>query len=155
MAIVGYDLDRTGASVKEALDRISSLTLVTTTTDGLMSSSDKAKLDAVGIRNNTTAYWNAQTGYIPAAGEIIIYSDYKTIERDGETVSIPGIKIGSGNGYVQDLAFIGDAEAADLIAHINNTSVHVTSSEKAFWSDKLNVDDNNEVVGETLIFNRD
>lgn len=87
-------------------------------------------------KRDTTANWDAATGFIPLDGEIIIYSDYKTIERDGQTVPVPGVKIGSGNGYVQDLAFIGDAEAADLIAHINNTSVHVTSSEKAFWNDK-------------------
>ena len=91
---------------------------------------------------------------MPKAGEIIVYTDYKTVTDNGQTVNVPGIKIGSGNGYVQDLAFMGEADAAQLLAHISDTTVHVTAADKTAWNGKLNVDDSNEVVAETLIFNR-
>jgi hypothetical protein len=105
-------------------------------------------------RSGSTEYWNAQLGDIPEAGEIIIYTDGRTKEVDGETVAIPAIKIGSGNAYVQDLAF-ADADLSDaLAAHIQDGNVHVTLAEKAGWNNKLNVTDAQEVVGEALIFNR-
>lgn len=110
--------------------------------------------DAERLRYGTTAYWNSQTGYIPPAGSIIIYSDYKTITEGGETTVIPGIKIGSGNAYVQDLAFMDEAFTDELLTHIQNNNIHVTSQEKEFWNNKLNVTDFQEVTNETLIFHR-
>ena len=107
-----------------------------------------------GVRYGTTQYWNNQIGYIPPEGTIVIYSDYKTITVDGQTKYVPGIKVGSGNGYVQDLAFVDDAVTAQLFAHVNNLSIHVTAQEKEFWNNKLNVTDSQEVVNDTLIFNR-
>ena len=53
----------------------------------------------------TTEYWNLKTLYIPKEGEIIVYTDYKQIIRDGETVNVPGIKIGNGVSYCGDLPF--------------------------------------------------
>ena len=103
---------------------------------------------------HTTEYWNNATGYIPANGEIVIYSDYKQIESGGETVYVPGIKIGSGNGYVQDLAFLGEADSRALLNHIMDINIHVSASNREKWDGKLNVDDANEVVNEALIFNR-
>lgn len=120
----------------------------------------QAILDSVAskatIVQGTTDYWDNRTGYIPPAGTIVVYNDYKTKEVDGQTVYIPGIKIGGGNGYVQDLAFIDEGVADSLVSHINNTSVHIQPGERAFWNNKLNVDDNEEVdeSTETLIFNR-
>jgi len=40
------------------------------------------------------------------------------------------------------------------MAHINNPNVHVSSQEKIFWNNKLNVDDDAELVDGALIFNR-
>lgn len=108
----------------------------------------------IQVRRDTTANWNAATGFIPLSGEVIVYTDYKTITKDGQTVNVPGIKIGSGNGYVQDLAFLGEAEAEQLLSHINNTTVHITAAERLAWNNKLNIDDNEEVVNETLVMNR-
>jgi hypothetical protein len=103
------------------------------------------------IQVNTTAYWNSKLGYIPEAGTIIIYSDYK--QKDGKNV--PGIKIGSGNGYVQDLAFIDNGVSEDLLNHISNTIVHVTQQERAKWNNKVNIDDRvSDVRNETVIFTR-
>ena len=114
----------------------------------------KEQLRSIGIKYNTSSYWNSMLGYIPGAGEIIIYSDYQTISLNGATVNVPGIKIGGGNAYIQDLAFIGQKEATDLINHISNSNIHTSAAEKAFWNKKLNVTDAQEVVEETLIFNR-
>lgn len=128
-----YKLNRTGEDVAELLTRMA---------------------DRVPFLYNTTAYWNSQRGYIPKAGEIIIYSDYQTIDDCGKIINIPGIKIGSGNAYVQDLAFLGAYDTQTMIDHIADLSIHITGTERNFWNNKLNVDDEHEVVGEELIFNR-
>lgn len=106
------------------------------------------------VKRDTTANWNAAVGFVPLDGEIIVYTDYKTVTENNVTKNVPGIKIGSGNAYVQDLAFLGDAEAETLFSHIGNTVVHTSAAEKAFWDRKLNFNDASEVVDETLIFNR-
>ena len=123
---------------------------------------DKSEFDAfkdtipglAGISYGNTEYWNSQPAYIPKQGEIIIYSDYQTKEVDGQIINIPGIKIGSGNAYVKDLVFVGDDLADALYSHIMDTAIHVTPRDKDFWNNKLNVDDDAEVINESLIFNR-
>ena len=100
-------------------------------------------------------------------GEVIIYDDYQvktwTVEEYGETVTktanIPGIKIGTGNSYVQDLAFIDDELRDKLMTHINNADLHTTLAEKMFWNNKVNIDDeyakiHGELIDDTLIFTR-
>lgn len=153
MVRIGYQLRQTGAEVQAAIDKIIALTLASSSAPGLMSPEDKEKLDAIGIHFNTTEYWNNERT-IPQAGEIIIYSDYKSIEKDGVQIPVPGIKIGSGNAYVQDLAFIGEADSEALLSHIADAAAHTTPLEKQFWNNKLNVDDAAEVVNETLVLNR-
>lgn len=111
------------------------------------------KPDVPSVKSGTTAYW-AESGYIPADGEIIVYTDKASKIVDGETVYIPGIKVGSGNAYVSDLVFVGDDVADSLHAHVNDNVRHITMAERLSWSDKLNVDDNFEVVNGVLIFNR-
>lgn len=109
--------------------------------------------DITGIKCDTKENWDTST-YIPAKGEIIIYSDHKKKEVDGQMVNIPAIKIGSGNAYVQDLMFLNQDLSDALYDHIQNTVMHVSQAEKDFWNNKLNVDDDSEVVDEVLIFNR-
>ena len=109
-------------------------------------------------KRDSTANWNAALGMIPMQGEIIIYNDYKTIEKeiDGElrTVQIPGVKIGDGMAYVQDLPFIDEELRDKVITHIENPDIHVTLQEKIFWNNKLNVNDNSELVNGALVLNR-
>lgn len=102
----------------------------------------------------TTEYWNSKSTYLPRLGDVIIYSDYETKTVDGVTITIPGIKVGSGNAYLSDLAFVGEKERDELLAHIADPDAHITVEERDFWNNKLNVDDTEEVVGETLILNR-
>lgn len=133
---------------------VSQLPIATQEANGLMSKEDKQKLDALGIQYGTTEYWNSQPYYIPPAGTIIIYSDYDVKIEDGKATYIPGIKIGSGNAYVQDLVFISGGGLEELNDHINNHVIHIDQLERDFWNNKLNVTDHMEVVDETLIFNR-
>ncbi len=149
-----YHLRQQGAEVQAALDKIIALGPATHSVDGVMTAADKKKLDSLGIKYGSTAFWDSSIGYIPQAGEIIIYSDYKTIEVDGETIAVPGIKIGSGNGYVQDLVFSSEAESEALLRHIADDVAHVSAGDRSFWNNKLNVNDSSEVVGEALVLNR-
>ena len=146
-----FRLKQYGIDVQDAIDKILALTIATQETDGLLSAEDKAKLDAIGIHYNTTAYWDAIEGYTPSVGEIIIYSDHGALTGG---VPVPGIKIGTGNAYVQDLAFLGADTVEVITAHINDTVAHVTAEKRSFWDNKLNVNDSAEVVDGTLVFNR-
>lgn len=123
-------------------------------TDEVQAILDRVVAGGAIAQAKTTAEWNAAIGFVPAAGELIVYSDYQPVVEDGETRYIPGLKIGSGNAYVQDLAFVGERDAEILMAHIHDAILHTSVAEKAFWDNKLNVTDAQEVVEETLIFNR-
>lgn len=121
----------------------------------------------IKLKRDTTSNWNSAGGFIPLAGEVIIYTDYQTktwtVEEYGETVTktanIPGIKIGDGRAYVQDLPFVDEELREKLMNHINNMDIHVTLAEKEFWNNKVNIDDSEELISgdlidDTLIFNR-
>lgn len=121
----------------------------------------------IQLKRDTTAHWNQAIGFIPLPGEVIIYEDYETktyiIEENGrtttKTVNIPNIKIGTGNAYVQDLAFVDEKTRDMLMEHVINQDIHVTLGEKVFWNNKINVDDAEEIItgeleDETLILNR-
>ena len=55
---------------------------------------------------------------------------------------------------MQDLAFVGDADTDLILNHIGDQTRHITEAERAYWNNKLNVDDHSEVVEEALILNR-
>ena len=118
-------------------------------------------------KRDTTENWNKASNFIPLRGEIIIYDDYETKtwtemeygEEVTKTVNIPNIKVGDGMAYVQDLPFVDQRTREILMEHINNQEIHVTLQEKAFWNNKVNIDDSDEIVqgdlvDDTLIFNR-
>lgn len=102
------------------------------------------------VYSDTTANWNSKITYVPEDGDIIIYIDKSTIEENGTTKNVPGIKIGDGNAYCVDLPFVADDIAKDLYDHIDNASIHVSSQDRSFWDNKLNLNLN----GEILEFNR-
>lgn len=121
----------------------------------------------IQIKHDTTENWNNARGFIPLPGEIIVYDDYEVktyeVEEYGETVTktayIPNIKVGTGNAYVQDLAFIDDSTKDILLEHVRDHDIHTTLQEKLFWNNKINVDDAQEQITgeleeETLILNR-
>ena len=106
-------------------------------------------------RRDTTANWNAQPQFVPLLGEVIIYTDHGQIQDEfGNTVNVPGIKIGDGSAYLIDLPFTDDETRYQILTelrqHTGNLEIHVTSEQKKFWSNKLNV----TVENGNLILNR-
>ena len=117
----------------------------------------------IQLKRDTTANLNAARGFVPMAGEVIIYTDYDSYQKEIngrlKTVLIPGIKIGDGGAYVQDLPFVDEDLRDTLMDHINNMDLHVTLGEKTFWNNKINVDDayeavHDELIDEMLVLNR-
>ena len=117
----------------------------------------------IQLKRDTTENWNKARGFVPLAGELILYTDYgsytKEVNGQNKVIAIPGIKIGDGSAYVQDLPFVDEELRDILMDHINNMDLHVTLGEKAFWNNKINVDDayeavHDELVDETLVLNR-
>ena len=99
-------------------------------------------------KRDTCENWDNAIGFIPLNGEIIIYTDYQTV--DGKRV--PAIKVGDGGTPVQDLPFIGEYERDILLLHIQNANIHITPDERASWNHKITCDDT--VSGEKLILTR-
>ena len=82
------------------------------------------------------------------------------MEKDGEMIDLPTIKIGDGKAYVQDLPFVDDDTRDTLLMHINDALSHVSQRDRSFWNHKVDIDDlyenlNEELEDETLIFSRD
>lgn len=118
----------------------------------------------IQLKRDTTEHWNQTHNFIPLPGEVIVYTDYDSYQKevDGvmKTILVPNIKIGTGNAYVQNLPFVDEKTRDLLLEHIRNQDIHVTLGEKAFWNNKVNIDDayaqiHHELEDETLIFNRD
>lgn len=121
----------------------------TSTTDGLMSSADKVKLDEIPqniVHSNTTDYWNAQPGLIGQAGHLYVYTDHDYVDNQ----YIPGIKIGDGLGYLIDAPFV-DGNASALVNHISDMGVHITPQERNFWNSKVSCF-LSEIDNENIIF---
>lgn len=113
-----------------------------------VNSSGVVSVESIGGKkflSNTTANWEQQKSFVPSAGSIIIYNDYKTLS-DGKVVA--GVKIGDGDAYLIDLPFVTDAIAEQLIDHINNTTVHITAEERTSWNNKVTV----SAIGTNLKF---
>lgn len=109
---------------------------------------DAATLNGKKIIIDTKANLDV-SGYIPNNGDILFYLD-KDILGNGNLV--PGVKIGNGSTYCVNLPFMGDDIAEDLLTHIGNTNVHITSAERLFWNNKINCEDT--VVNGLLILKR-
>ena len=107
--------------------------------------------DAAKIYYNTTAGWAAQITRVSEEGAIYVYSDNSTIEKDGETINVPAIKIGDGLAYVVDLPFSQDQS---IIDHINNDEIHITTTDREFWNNKCSVDAT-DISNERLILTTD
>ena len=120
-------------------------------------------------KRDTTANWDNARGFVPMEGELIIYLDYLT-EKDSEgndilqqdkdsegnlvydsegnpvmvPVLIPGIKVGDGKAYVQDLPFI-DQDLRTLVGdHIANELIHVSLSDRQKWNNKIDLIDDGQ-----------
>ena len=100
--------------------------------------------------------WDADRDIIAEKDTLYIYSDYKTIQKDGKQLLIPGLKIGDGVSYLIDIPFVNNlnSEFEDLLLdHINNKVIHVSAYDREFWDNKLNLD--LDLQDENLILNRE
>ena len=95
---------------------------------------------------NTTEYWNSHPELIAQRGYLYVYSDHMTYD----STDIAGIKAGDGTSYLIDMPFI-DKPYAD---HIINTVIHITSSERESWNNKVRcfIDPTNE---QNIVFTTD
>lgn len=100
------------------------------------------------VEYDTTNSWNEKRDYVPKEGIIVIYSDKSTIQKDNQQYYQPSFKIGDGSTYLVDLPFFDDY----IASHINNSAIHVSEADRAFWNNKINCDET--VSEETLIINR-
>lgn len=102
----------------------------------------------------TTAEWAQKVNYSVPQGTILVYTDHGTYNKNGTTITVPGIKISDGLAYVNSLPFVGDDVAAAIRAemddHVKDMVRHITSEERSFWNNKLNC----EITGENLLLNR-
>lgn len=117
----------------------------------------------IKTKHDTTANWNDAHNFIPLDGELIIYDDYTTytVEEQGQIITkyIPNMKIGDGSTYVQDLPFVDKDTQERLLSHIADNTIHINSSERTLWNNKINIDDSYEIIhgeiaDETLVFTR-
>jgi hypothetical protein len=103
------------------------------------------------VTRDTTANWNEVRSFIPKRGEIIVYTDHGHVnDGNGNTIDIPGIKIGDGNAYLIDLPFVGTDISQqimhDLNQHTEDSSIHVSQQDRNFWNNKLNCQVDNECL---------
>lgn len=102
------------------------------------------------------ADWDLDRNLISQKNVLYIYLDYKNINKNGEQIFIPGLKVGDGTTYLIDLPFVNDFNNGEIeqqiLNHINNTTIHVLAEEKEFWNNKLNLSLQSE--SQTLVFNR-
>lgn len=104
------------------------------------------------IEIHTTSEWEAEAGRdISKRGTIYVYSDGYTMQDDTQ---VPRLKIGDGLAYISDLPFFDDQLRQELMDHIDNIDIHVTLAEKRAWWNKLNVDDDQQIVDGALLLNR-
>lgn len=113
--------------------------------------------DYAKLAVDTVAGWASDPGFVPAAGQIVVYSD-GGVRSDGSVY--PRIKIGDGNAYAVDLDFVGDdladrirANAQALSDHEADMVRHVTAAERAYWNDKVTT--SSVVADGTLVVTKD
>ena len=108
---------------------------------------------------DTKANWDAQPTLRTESNTIYVYTDAFTYNDGSKDVQVAGIKIGDGNAYLIDKAFITDYLANQILqlysqlqTHINDNTRHITAEERTKWNNKANY----EVldINETLILNR-
>ena len=102
----------------------------------------------------TTAYFEGVKTTVPPRGQLVIFSDLRSIEvtKSGgskSTITSAGIKVGDGIKTIEQLPFI-DWFYWD---HLNDANIHVTAEQKTFWNNKITCEVSE--VDETLKFKKD
>lgn len=103
--------------------------------------------------SRTKDEWNADASLIAQKDVLYIYSDYKTIQKDGKQILLPGLKIGDGMSYLIDMPFVNSTDSGIeqmVLDHINNNVIHISAAERNFWNNKLNYSFNEQSQNLTL-----
>ena len=89
------------------------------------------------ILSKTSAEWRLNPNLVSAKDQIYVFSDARSyVNNSGDTIYVPGIKIGDGTTYVMDLPF-----------------VNVTPEQINFWNNKVTCY-MDSIDTETLIFSK-
>lgn len=109
---------------------------------------DKNKLN---FYSDTVKGWKSKIHYVAEKNTMYIYIDYK--KDEDQDFYIPGIKLGDGKTYLIDLPFLNNINSdidKQILQHVKNKDIHITSQQRLFWNNKLNLTIDNE----NLVFNR-
>ena len=125
-AITGTDeLENTTGN--RALDSLERLAVWFETHGGIPSSPGQS-----AVHYDTKENWDSQPNLVSERGAIYIYSDYQTVENgSGQTITIPGIKVGDGLAYLIDLPVANPTVSDDLVAQIASRVAAVVSDQIA------------------------
>ena len=91
---------------------------------------ERLELRSPAVYFDTVAGWNAQTTLQTEDKAIYVYTD---LRQTDDNKNVAGIKIGDGNAYLIDKPFLDEI----YYDHINDTDIHITSQERAFWNNKV------------------
>lgn len=101
--------------------------------------------------SDTVEGWKSKIHYVAEKNTMYIYIDYK--KDEDQDFYIPGIKLGDGKTYLIDLPFLNNINSdidKQILQHVKNKDIHITSQQRLFWNNKLNLTMDNE----NLVFNR-
>lgn len=101
--------------------------------------------------SDTVEGWKSKIHYVAEQNTMYIYIDYK--KNEDQDFYIPGIKLGDGKTYLIDLPFLNNINSdidKQILQHVKNKDIHITSQQRLFWNNKLNLTMDNE----NLVFNR-
>lgn len=101
--------------------------------------------------SDTVEGWKSKIHYVAEQNTMYIYIDYK--KDEDQDFYIPGIKLGDGKTYLIDLPFLNNINSdidKQILQHVKNKDIHITSQQRLFWNNKLNLTMDNE----NLVFNR-
>ena len=137
--------DKSGAIINGIIQTMSANDVtgsgsVVNVSPGYYSTAVRKTLSELGmnaVHYDTTANWNASYDLVGEEGSIYIYSDHDTITIQGVQYYVPGMKVGDGLAYLIDLPFVTEAVLERINNHINNSAIHVSSSDRESWNNKV------------------
>ena len=86
------------------------------------------------LKSDLTENWEkANNSFVPKRGEVCIYLDrFRTgeFDEDGAPIFIPGIKVGDGTSFINELEFIGED-------YISNEEIDEIFSTKIYSGEEI------------------
>ena len=103
------------------------------------------------VQYGTTANWNAQGSLVAERGILYVYSDHAsyTDPSTGDTVYVPGIKVGDGTSLLSALPFIDVLEEGGLPAGGSAGDILVQTGDGPAWvapADRAEQDDSRPIT---------